>query len=1076
MGTISSGIGLISGMDIESIVTQLMAIESRSRDQVEARKESLTVEQTAIMQLQARVMAVQLAATNFNTESVFQQKSVSSSNEDVLKVTAGKNAVAGMYSFVVKQLASNHQMVTGGYSSLGSGVGSGMVTIELGNGHLGRPTDLGMINGQQGFRHGKIEITDRAGNTAEIDLTMTLTMQDVIDEINADSTINVQARVEGDRLVLSDTVGGTGSLVVEEVGLGHAAEDLGILNSVAGTVTDGEITGRNVMSVTSDTLLSMLNDGNGIRGMNMVGTDLKFTRVDGRVFEVDFKDTLHDTIGDDDASNSLASLNSGAGVRLGKFKITDRKGHEVEIDLTVLGDSPTIGNVRTYIQDQASAAGLDITVNFNSRDHIVLKDNSDPTMVDGEAEYKSNFIVEDMDGGFAAHDLGIVGDVNSNTITGDQIWKMETLGDVVNAINNHWDNADGGLVVSINDANTGLNVVDMSGTSGQFAIEAGSSGSLAGEDLGLFTDASDTSHYSEFGSWQGRRLIGGLNSVLLRSLNGGSGGDPASGDYGADRVTAGGVINLTDRAGNNVTLNLDGPDARDMTVQDVIDAINNAGTNIEASLNDVGNGIVLNDTTEAPVNNMVVAGSLAEMLNIVVDDTVGSVNSGNLQLQYISGGSELDDMLYGKGIDRGQFKITDGDGNTAEIDLAKDSIVTLDDVIDEINSRTNIRASINENGDGLILVDDTSTGGLAIKVEDVDGTSAADLRIAGTATSPSNVIDGSFELSLDIGGGDDIESIMSRINAADIGVKASIINDGSGSNPYRLSLNSEISGRAGVVYLDAGSTTLNAQTLAEAKDAIVFMGGGSSDSPLLVTSNTNTIEDVVKGTTLELYGTSDTAVTVEIDDDIEGITAQVQGFVDAYNEAMDDLDELMKFDPNTYERGILFSDHTANSIKRQLQSLVQQTFAGLSSDANSLSDIGVEFGSLSMQTDGEGGSYAIASTPKLVFDEDVFRSAFAADPDAVAELFTKEDTGIGDYFEEKLDALAGSSESTIKSRLDAMTRQQRLFDDRIEHLDELLTMKETRLYNQYYAMERALAEMQSQQTALSSLSSMATSS
>ena len=56
-----------------------------------------------------------------------------------------------------------------------------------------------------------------------------------------------------------------------------------------------------------------------------------------------------------------------------------------------------------------------------------------------------------------------------------------------------------------------------------------------------------------------------------------------------------------------------------------------------------------------------------------------------------------------------------------------------------------------------------------------------------------------------------------------------------------------------------------------------------------------------------------------------------------------------------------------------------------------------------------------------------------------------------------------------------MKSSQKLLEDRISYLDVMLEKKETRLYNQFYAMEQALANMQSQQTALASLSSLAAS-
>ena len=181
MGTISSGVGLISGMNIENIVNQFMAIESRPREQLTSRIEGLAEQQTALMMIQAQVMALQIASANFNKTSIFQQKAITSSNEDVLTASATRFAPIGTYQFTVKQLAANHHFVSRGYSSLNNSIGTGTLSFEIGQGQLAKPTDLSFINGQQGFQRGTIRITDRAGSTADVDLTMALTIQEVLD-------------------------------------------------------------------------------------------------------------------------------------------------------------------------------------------------------------------------------------------------------------------------------------------------------------------------------------------------------------------------------------------------------------------------------------------------------------------------------------------------------------------------------------------------------------------------------------------------------------------------------------------------------------------------------------------------------------------------------------------------------------------------------------------------------------------------------------------------------------------------------------------------------------------------------
>ncbi len=1097
MGTISSGVGIMSGMDIQAIVSQLMAIEQRPKDLISQRIKTITAQQTAFMTLQAKIMALQLSASNFNKESVFQQKAVNVSDEDVLSVTADKNATLGSYAFRVKQLATNHHLVTGGYSSLNSNFGIGTVSFEIGNGQVGKSTDLSFINGQQGFQRGTITIDDRAGNSSEIDLSAVLTVTDVLDKINADTTVNVTASVDGDSIVITDNnSAATGTLSIT----GQPAQSLGIAGTTSGTET--KIIGSDIHYLTAETKLDQLNDGLGIRGLGY-GADLIFSNGTEDFLSVDIREKMYKEIGEFSAENSttLQSLNSGQGIRLGKFRITDQNGRVIDIDLNELAQKPelqdkpvTLTHVEEFIQEKVTEKnaelnpsgepdfkGMDISFVFGSADHITVTDNSKPFSNNSEAERKSHFIVEDLDGGYAAADLGIVDDISGDNIHGEVIWKMETLGDLVNAVNNHWDNWDSSLVgddkrlVQLSIDQTGDNVLLNYNGSGTLSL----SQTDTAVDLGLIDSDGQTLA-------QGRRLIAGLNTVMLRSLNGGN--------AGSNQITHGGQITITDRDGNNSTIDL----THAFTVQDVINAINaDENINVTASANKVGNGIKISDNSTGSGNLIIddAAGStLAQQLNLTVNDAVSSVDSGNLQLQYISEATRLDDYRNGGGVRLGEFHITDNNGQKYTVDIS--NAETIGDVIDKIKLVTpdTIVARINDNGDGLVIIDvpenspEDSEGNplfeqAPLKITDVDGGYAAyDLGLLGPVKQNADgfyQVDGSLEFKLEVGGGDTIDDVVARINDADIGIKASIINDGSANSPYRLSFNSEVSGRAGSVYIDPGQTSLNTQTLSEAQDAIVLMGGGDEQSAFLVSSSSNTLKNIISGTTLELKSTSDSPVDITISEDLDSIVEQMNSFVGAYNAIMDDIDANASFNPTTFQRGLLFTEHTVYTAKSILQTLPSRVVSGLQPPYNMLSSIGISFAPLGYETGtdaaGETSNFAVATTPKLAFDETKFRDAFEDNPDAVTELFTKAETGIGDYIAGRLNELADNTESTMKRRVDAMQSQQRMFEKRIEYLDEILANKEDRLYKQFYAMEEALAGMQSQQAALGGLSAMAAS-
>jgi len=79
MGTISSGVGLISGINYQELVSQLMQIESRPLRMLQERVETLQGERTAFISLSALILAVRNAASRFDETSLFRRaKAVSS--------------------------------------------------------------------------------------------------------------------------------------------------------------------------------------------------------------------------------------------------------------------------------------------------------------------------------------------------------------------------------------------------------------------------------------------------------------------------------------------------------------------------------------------------------------------------------------------------------------------------------------------------------------------------------------------------------------------------------------------------------------------------------------------------------------------------------------------------------------------------------------------------------------------------------------------------------------------------------------------------------------------------------------
>jgi flagellar hook-associated protein 2 len=883
MGRISTGIGLISGINSRDIIDQLMQLEARPKVVLQNRIETINMQRLAFVDMRTRLTSLRVTATSFKRASTFENTVANSNNDNVLTASTSTGAAVGSYQFQVARLVSTQQSVSRGFTSPAARIGAGTLTIEMGGGELKSQTTLADLRGGEGIRRGMFRITDRAGNTAVIDTTTAVTLDDVVMRINMALETNVRARVGAEGLVLSDQSGGAGNFIVQDLGDGQSAADLGIVaNVAAGTITGGDINylGRS-------TRLAQVNDGRGVRSVS----------------------------GQDD------------------FRLTAGDGTQIDINL---GTAASIGEVLDLI-NQA-----------------------------GEGKVRAEL-------------------------------------------------APGG---------NGMRLVNLTG--GALSVTS-LNGSKAAGDLGIDGLSGSTVN--------GGMILADLNGVLLSSLNGGGGLEL-------------GTISITDRSGASNQVNLSG--AR--TVRELLERINSSGLGITATLNAAQNGIQITDTTGGmgPLAVTDVNSTAAEHLGIAGSFDADAIHGANLQRQWVSENTLLRDYNGGRGVTPGRFRITDSSGASAVVNLTQSQDWTIGQVIEEINARgLGVAASINETGDGLLLTD-TIGGGLPLRVEEVEGTAARDLNILGA--SETGAINGSFEKTAEITDTDTLESVQQKINELGFGVSAAIINDGSGTAPYRLTLTARNSGVAGRVVFDTGTTTLGTRPLIEAQDAAVFIGGAGADQPLLITSSRNQLTGVIRGVTIELHGTSSQPVTLNVTRSIDNVATSLDKFADGFNEVMDRIAELTRFDTATNKRGLLMGDPTIEQVRSQLYNAISGVVEG-AGRYKVLAEIGLRLG------DGA----------RLQFDEEKFRAAHAADPDAVKNLFAAVESGFATLIETRINRVIDPADGLISRGNQALDSRAAQFEQRIKSLDKLIEGKRLRLERQYAQLESVLANLQSQQQAISQM-------
>ncbi|HHC08814.1 MAG TPA: hypothetical protein ENK55_08870 [Actinobacteria bacterium] len=125
--------GLASGLDTNTIISQLMEVERIPIRQLETRKAGYEAKDRAWQQIDARFAAIRSALDAVvDAEDLGGFVAATTSNDAVATATAGAGATPGTVTFTVDRLAVAHQVVSnGGYASATAAVGAGDLTITV---------------------------------------------------------------------------------------------------------------------------------------------------------------------------------------------------------------------------------------------------------------------------------------------------------------------------------------------------------------------------------------------------------------------------------------------------------------------------------------------------------------------------------------------------------------------------------------------------------------------------------------------------------------------------------------------------------------------------------------------------------------------------------------------------------------------------------------------------------------------------------------------------------------------------------------------------------------------------------
>ncbi|WP_426211709.1 flagellar filament capping protein FliD [Massilia sp. TWP1-3-3] len=130
MGLSSAGLG--SNLPVDSIVTQLMAVEQKPLALLDKKVTTFQSKLSALGTLKSALSTFQSAVTKLSNLSKFMAMNGVMSDPAVAGVTAGASATAGTYSLEVSKLAQAQKLATAGQASASAAIGSGTINFDFG--------------------------------------------------------------------------------------------------------------------------------------------------------------------------------------------------------------------------------------------------------------------------------------------------------------------------------------------------------------------------------------------------------------------------------------------------------------------------------------------------------------------------------------------------------------------------------------------------------------------------------------------------------------------------------------------------------------------------------------------------------------------------------------------------------------------------------------------------------------------------------------------------------------------------------------------------------------------------------
>ena len=267
------------GIDVASVVSQLMTVEQRPLTVLSQREASYQAKLSAFGSVKGALGSFQTAVSGLANISSFQSLSATPSDSSVVTASTSSIATAGTYTLDVTRLAQQQQLVALGQASSTAVVGNGTLTFDFGS-------ITGLLNPATGkYSAGPTSTVASGAFTAPTSALGTGTYALTIDGLNLQAPTAVDA---GGTVVTAATLDAslatflaahagyskTGSFAGNDLVLTKAdGSAINIVTTLTGDTAAGTFAGAGFVGTTAPSPASFLSNGSGSKTVTINATN-----------------------------------------------------------------------------------------------------------------------------------------------------------------------------------------------------------------------------------------------------------------------------------------------------------------------------------------------------------------------------------------------------------------------------------------------------------------------------------------------------------------------------------------------------------------------------------------------------------------------------------------------------------------------------------------------------------------------------------------------------------------------------------------------------------------------------------